>query len=65
MTGLERGTGNAALENAISKAGRDRVFAVVRAAGWTPRDSIPEFVWWEAVRMVRAAREPGAGREGE
>lgn len=53
-------TTNAPLENAISRAGRDKVFAVVRAAGWSFGDSIPEFVWWEAVRMIEKAKEPAS-----
>lgn len=41
------------LEQQIDAAGRERVFAIVRAAGWSAVDSVPKFVWYEAVRMCR------------
>jgi hypothetical protein len=41
------------LENAISEAGRERVFAIMRAAGWGPHDNPPKWVWWRAVGMAR------------
>lgn len=51
---------DAQLENAISKAGRERVFALVRAVGWSSTDIIPKYVWWDAVRLIERARCPGA-----
>jgi len=44
---------DANLEKAISDAGRDRVFAIVRAAGWNPSTDVPKFVWEVAVTMAR------------
>jgi hypothetical protein len=42
------------LEEAIERAGRDRVFAAMRAAGWTGTDQPPVWAWWEACRQVSA-----------
>lgn len=39
------------LEKAIDDAGRDRVFDLMRANGWS--GPLPKWMWWEAVRMVR------------
>lgn len=41
------------LEDAITAAGRDKVFAIVRAAGWTGYDAPPKWVWREAVAEAR------------
>lgn len=41
------------LEAAIDEVGRDRVFALVRASGWSPGDAVPKFVWHEAVVALR------------
>ena len=43
---------DAELEAAIDRAGRDRVFALVQAAGWPPGVLVPKFVWWGAVRRA-------------
>ena len=48
---------DAELEAAIDRAGRDRVFAIVRASGWTSGDYVPTFVWWEAVRLASQRNE--------
>jgi len=42
----------AALENAISAAGRDSVFALMNAWGWNSTSTPPVYIWWEAVRSV-------------
>lgn len=44
---------DAELEKAISNAGRERVFAIVRAAGWNTAMAPPKWVWQEAVMMAR------------
>lgn len=41
------------LESAIDNAGRDRVFAFMRANGWTPYSAPPKWVWWAAVSAVQ------------
>lgn len=41
------------LEDAIDAAGRDKVFAIMRAAGWTGYDRPPKWVWREAVAKAR------------
>jgi hypothetical protein len=41
-----------ALEAAIDRAGRDKVFALIRSYGW--QGPLPKWMWWEAVRMVEA-----------
>ena len=46
------------LEAAIDEAGRDRVFAIVRASGWTSGDSVPKYVWWDAVRLAAQNPQP-------
>ena len=47
---------DAELEAAIDLAGRDRVFTLVRAAGWTAGHAVPKFVGWDAVRSVERDR---------
>ncbi len=44
------------LEAAISRAGRDEVFALAQAAGWS-RESAPyppSYAWWALVALVEA-----------
>ena len=45
-----------ALEAAIDDAGRDKVFALMRASGWTGADAPPKWVWQQAVYEVRKAK---------
>lgn len=40
------------LEKAIDEAGREAVFAIMRAAGWSSVDQPPKWAWWEAVRRA-------------
>lgn len=42
-----------ALEQAINAAGRDKVFAMMRAAGWSSLDAPPKHAWWAAVRLAK------------
>lgn len=46
------------LEAAIDRAGRDIVFAVMRAHGWSAGDMPPKWAWWEAVRLVTPPPPP-------
>lgn len=47
---------NENLEAAIDLAGREKVFAYVRANGWTSQMAVPVWVWQQAVYEV--ANEP-------
>lgn len=44
------------LEAAIDSAGRDAVFAVMKANGWGAGGA-PKWVWYEAARIVTDARD--------
>ena len=46
----------AALEKAITEVGRERVFAVARAAGWHSGDTPPMWVWWAIINDLKAGR---------
>lgn len=41
------------LERAIADLGRERVFAVARANGWSAWESPPKWVWWNIVAELR------------
>jgi len=43
------------LEAAINEAGRERVFAFVRASGWLDGSPVPKYVWWGAVARVKSS----------
>lgn len=49
-------TTDEALEASITNAGREQVFALVRAAGWSPGQPVPKHVWEEAVVMTLRAK---------
>jgi hypothetical protein len=42
------------LEDRITKAGREKVFACARSRGWRSGDPVPEFVWWDIIREIEA-----------
>jgi hypothetical protein len=50
---VKRKSKEAALEAAISAAGRDRVFAYVKASGWPSGTPLPLSMWWQAVAAVQ------------
>lgn len=41
------------LEDAIDAAGREKVFSIMRAVGWTGYDRPPKWVWRAAVAQAR------------
>lgn len=47
---------DAILEQAIDDAGRDKVFALAQANGWTLSMPPPKWVWWQIIREVE--RQP-------
>ena len=47
------------LEAAIDAAGRDRIFAIMRTAGWHSEDRPPLWVWWLAVYEAAQTSESG------
>jgi hypothetical protein len=49
---------DAALEAAINRVGRDKVFARSREVGWRYGDSPPKWVWWGIVAELDAASRP-------
>lgn len=49
-------------ERMIDLAGRQKVFAIVRKAGWTVADSIPLYVWMEACAIASRSKEPTNAR---
>lgn len=54
-----------ALETAITEVGRDRVFAMARANGWTGGDLVPVWVWHGIVAELRARPAPPVARGDE
>lgn len=44
------------LEDAIDDAGRNEVFALAEANGWSASNPPPKSLWWEIVRQVRARK---------
>ncbi len=46
------------LEKAIDDAGREAVCNVIRANGLSANDSVPEWIWWTAVRQVKEGVKP-------
>jgi hypothetical protein len=53
---------DAALEAAIDRAGRDRVLATARAAGWT-NEAPPKWVWWIIIAEIDAGLEAEAAKK--
>ncbi len=48
------------IEKALDNAGRFAVFDLMRACGWTGKDTPPKWVWWEAIRIVNS-KQTSAG----
>ena len=48
---------DALVDEMLERAGRDEVFALVRANGWSPADAPPHWVWLEACAEVMKRRE--------
>ncbi len=44
------------LEALIDRAGREEVFALVRAAGWSSGSTPPKHVWQDACRILLSAQ---------
>ena len=43
------------LETAIDAVGRDKLFQIMREAGWGMYPSAPKWVWWMMIDHVREA----------
>lgn len=48
-----------ALEKAIDAVGRDKVFALARANGWSMANTPPPYIWWSIVNELRAITNEG------
>jgi hypothetical protein len=45
------------LEQAITEAGRDKVFALARAQGWDGMSQVPVGYWWDFCRKAKEMKD--------